>query len=181
MIHAEELCKIGTLLKPHGIKGEFNAEFDDYDIDLTDLSCIVLNMDGIFVPFYMDSVREKSACIRLIHIDGITDEFQAKEYSGKTIYALRRELPEEYYTDNGNGFYVSDLIGYKVFSADDHSEIGVVESFDDSTENVLLIIKSSQDPWNEIIIPITPEFIIDIDSVSGTLIMDLPEGLTSLN
>lgn len=50
MIHRSEILEIGRLLKPHGIKGEITVELFG-DIDMRALKCVVVNIDGIFVPF----------------------------------------------------------------------------------------------------------------------------------
>ena len=60
MITPDILTSIGTFFKPHGIKGEISATLD-YDIDPSELRCIVLEIDGIIVPFFVDSRRPKGA------------------------------------------------------------------------------------------------------------------------
>ena len=54
MIKAEEVYKIGKLGKPHGLKGEINFLFDDDVFDRTDADYLVLEVDGILVPFFME-------------------------------------------------------------------------------------------------------------------------------
>ena len=76
MIFESDLRPIGKLLKPHGICGEITALLMD-DIDLRQLSCIILQLDGIFVPFFLRVVRPKSSETDLVLIDGVNDEAQA--------------------------------------------------------------------------------------------------------
>ena len=70
MIKRSELRPVGTLLKTHGIDGEIVVQLTA-DVDLEALQCIVLEIDGIFVPFFPTSVRPKSAETDLVSIDGV--------------------------------------------------------------------------------------------------------------
>ena len=56
MILKEELTEIGRFGKPHGIQGEINATVDD-DVDVDAINRIVVNIDGIYVPFFIRSIR----------------------------------------------------------------------------------------------------------------------------
>ena len=52
MISKEQLIQIGHSLKPHGVKGEITMMLDISDI--SSLSCIIMCIDGIFVPFFIE-------------------------------------------------------------------------------------------------------------------------------
>ena len=54
MIKAEEVYKIGRLGKAHGVKGEVSFQFDDDIFDRVDADYLVLDIDGILVPFFME-------------------------------------------------------------------------------------------------------------------------------
>ena len=59
MILRDELIAIGRYNKPHGVAGEISATID-VDIDtLKELSCLVSDIDGIFVPFFVNSCRPR--------------------------------------------------------------------------------------------------------------------------
>lgn len=51
MITSDEIIEIGAFVKPHGVKGEISAQID-YEIDLQELKCLIIDIDGIFVPFF---------------------------------------------------------------------------------------------------------------------------------
>ena len=102
MIRREDTVVIGRILKTHGINGEVVANID-YDISLSDLTCIVLDMDGILVPFFLNSLRQRSAESLLLKIDGINDEVQASEIVNHDIFAQKRELDLE--DNDEDGFY----------------------------------------------------------------------------
>lgn len=177
MITSTEITKIGAFIKPHGIKGELSAELHVDGLDITALRCIVMDIDGIYVPFFIDSTRPKSHNTTLILLNDIDDEAKAKDFAGKDFYALSSDLPETADDNDADGFYASDLIGYSVFD-DSESALGIVSDYDDSTDNVVLMIKRPDD--NIIYIPFVDDFFLDISPEHKSIRVSLPEGLTEL-
>ena len=178
MITEKELINIGNILKPHGIKGEVTASLD-YDIDIEELKCIVMPIDNIFVPFFVNNVRPKSTDNVLLSIDGINDENEAKSVCGLTYYALISDVAiNDGVSDDGG--YVADFIGYKIYNNNESAEslIGTITDFDDTTDNVLFHVENSD--GKTIFIPVAAELINSINPDSETIIMSLPEGLLDL-
>ena len=54
MIRREDVYKIGKLGKVHGIKGEISFLFDDDVFDRADADYLILDIDGILVPFFIE-------------------------------------------------------------------------------------------------------------------------------
>ena len=54
MIKKETYYKIGKIGKPHGVNGEAAFHFDDDVFDRTEAQYLILEIDGILVPFFMD-------------------------------------------------------------------------------------------------------------------------------
>ena len=54
MIKREDVYKIGRLGKAHGVKGEVSFQFTDDIFDSVDAEYLVLDVDGILVPFFME-------------------------------------------------------------------------------------------------------------------------------
>lgn len=180
MISDSEIQVIGTLLKPHGIKGEINLELNE-EIELDKLRCIVIKIDGINVPFFINSVRPKASFTRLVIIDGIESEQDAKDVCGQSVYALKNELPEALIdTEDDGRFYISDLVGFDVLLSDG-TKIGKVMDYDDSTDNVLLIVQPETEVSKRIFIPIADEFVDDLQLDNRKIVLDLPDGLVNIN
>lgn len=177
MITSDELRDIGTILKTHGIKGELSCELYQ-DIDLLELSCVVLDIDGIFVPFFISEIRPKSADSILIQIDDIDCEIAAKSLVGKTIYVKMCEcenpLPDD---DDMDGIYAEDCVGYTINDSEGRA-IGDIVDYDDTTENVLFIVQPCNAKDSTFAIPVA--LMTNFDQVQRTIIMDIPEGLTEL-
>lgn len=173
MILASQLTDIGATLKTHGINGEISATVDA-GIDLTAIKCIIFDMDGIFVPFFIKSSRLRGSEAVLISIDGIENERQAAELCPKTIYALSDDIPDD--NDDEDGFYLSDLIGLELF--DDNQPVGTITDFDDSTENLLIIVDTPDKKG--CYIPLADDLIKSIDYANRRLTISIANGLLEL-
>lgn len=175
MIEKDELVAIGKFQRTHALKGELNAIMDIDAEFLEEGYPAVLEADGIFVPFYAESVRTKGATSFLIRLEGIESEEEAKEFVNRTIYARREDL-EEFM---GEDFQLADdLSGYLVID-ETLGEIGRISRIDDSTENALFIVETPD--GEEVYIPIVDDFVIDVNDDAETITTRLPEGLVDLN
>lgn len=177
MIKLTEIAEAGHFNKAHGIKGEISATLD-IDVDLSEVKCIVVPVEGIFVPFFVSACRPKTADTCLLMIDGIDSEAKAQQFNNRPFYILRTDIPEDEEDDDEDGLYASDLVGYRIVD-ETLGDIGVISGINDSTQNVLFIVET--DGGDEIFIPVADEFIEEIDSDSETVRTDLPEGLIDLN
>lgn len=177
MITEAEIIEIGKLGKPHGINGEINAYLNE-DVDIERLDRIVLDIEGIYVPFFIDSVRTKRIDTVIMHIDGIDDELHASELTHHIVYVLKADdvvVADE--SDDDEGIYAVDLAGYTILS-ETGSLIGRIIDVDLSTENALFVVERPD--MTNIYIPVADEMIDDIDPDSRHLVMTLPEGLLDL-
>ncbi len=174
MILNNEISVIGRFNKPHGINGEISATFD-YPLDFDTLRYIIAEIDGINVPFFVESCRPKNQNTVLLKFEGFENEIQVNELSNKDILLKKTDIPE--FDADDDGMYASDLIGYSIIA--DNQTIGKVIDIDDNTENVLFIVEGIS--ANKIFIPVVDEFIVEIDSENFTITMDLPNGILDLN
>ena len=99
MIQEEELKAIGKFQKPHALKGELNVILD-VDADYIEEGYpLIVEMDGLYVPFFPDSVRPKGSQSFLIHLKGIDTADEARAMVNKTIYAMRKDITDFYDAD----------------------------------------------------------------------------------
>jgi len=176
MILADQLTAIGKIFKPHGIKGELNAVFD-YDLDPAELRCLIIEIDGIFVPYFLESSRSKGYESWLIKIDGINDEKDANALVNHEIYGITSELPFDVDGDDENGVHLYDLVDYELFNGE--TSVGIIVRIDDSTTNILMLVEAND--GRTIFVPFAEDFIIGLDTDKKTITMDLPQGIINLN
>lgn len=176
MILKENLTKIGKFQKTHALKGELNALLDidpDYFLDGNPL---IIETDGILVPFYVDTLRNKGSFSYLIKLEDIDSEETARSFVNKEIF-IPSEIAKELIGNNEDDW--ENLVDFKIIDANSHQEIGTVRYIDDSTTNILLAVEDTNEA--EIFIPLAEEFIVSIDDMGKTITMNLPEGLIGLN
>ena len=179
MILRGDLLEVGQLFKPHGIKGEMSAELD-YGLEPADVRCFLIEIDGIFVPFFVAESRRRGSDSWLIRLDGVNDEKQAMAFVNTTLYAVKAELPEEILEDTDEeGVHLYDLVGYTLCDEASKSAVGVITAIDDSTANVLMSIEAAD--GDTLLVPFAEELVTALDTENKSLTLELPQGLTDLN
>lgn len=159
-------------MKPHGINGEVNFAFTTEVFDRTEAPYWLFDMDGILVPFFIETLRFKSSETALVKFEGLDSALKIKELCGKEVFypiAFADDFQEE---ENEwavyVGFNVTDLeAGY----------LGEITAVDDSTMNVLFALNKND---VELLMPFAEEFIKGIDLEKREMTVLLPEGLLDL-
>lgn len=177
MITREELVEIGVYNKPHGVNGEISASVDCEVELLRRFSCLVSDIDGIFVPFFVESIRRKTHQSALLQIEGIGNEKDAAMLVNKSIFVKKDEfnaLAEEYDSDE---MPIDYFIGYQAIV--NGKELGEIVDFDDSTANVLFTIRDSQ-TGKDVLVPAVEDFICGILPEQQVIEFEVPEDLLNL-
>ena len=169
MIKKEEVYKIGRLGKAHGIRGEVSFLFDDDVFDRVDADYLILDIDGILVPFFLEEYRFKSDANALVKFDGIDTLERAKELTGCDVY-FPRELSDE----DDEHISWAEIIGYKLVDSETGTVAGTIASVDDSTINTLFELEDGR------LIPASDELIQKIDTKKHQIEIKLPEGILEL-
>lgn len=179
MIEEKEITAIGKFQKTHALKGELNAILD-LDMDfISEGNALIVELDGIFVPFYASGVRPKGTSSFLIKLDGVDTERDARMFVNKTIFALKSELAPFLNMDEDELLESEDVIGFQILDSDSRRPIGIIEDIDATTSNVLFIARTPS--GDKVFIPAVDEFINQIDDENKIIYMTLPEGLIDLN
>ena len=104
MIRQEEVFKIGRLGKTHGVKGEISFLFDDDVFDRVDADYLVLQVEGILIPFFMEEYRFRSDTVALVKFCDVDTQQRAAELTGCDVYFPRAlaadAAPESVVCDN---------------------------------------------------------------------------------
>ena len=169
MIRQEEVYKIGRLGKAHGVKGEVSFQFDDDIFDTTDSDYLVLEIDGILVPFFMEEYRFRSDSLALVKFTGIDTQQRASELTGCDVY-FPRSVAEE----ASDAPSLSSLVGFDIVNAGTSQKVGTIAAVDDQTQNILFELADGR------LIPASDDLIHSIDSRRQNIIMDIPDGLLDI-
>lgn len=177
MILRDDIIEIGRYNKPHGVNGEISASLD-VDIDvLGGFSCLISDIDGIYVPFFVEAMRTKSASTALLTIDGIANEEQAALLVNKDVFVLKSEYEKLSYDEDCDEMPIDYFIGFTL-TTDEGETVGEIVDVDDSTDNVLFIVERQD--GSEVSIPAADELLTNLDLEGKSIEMALPVGLLDL-
>lgn len=172
MIGQGEVQRIGQIVKPHGVGGEMVVSVPA-TLDWTDdIDCLVCSLDGILVPFFLESIRGKSSTSILVKFEGYDSVDAIGRFMGVTVY-----MPLRYVADSDDEIPSwSTFLDWQVIDSA-AGVLGTVNAVDDSTPNVLFLVRDGD---RERIIPANTEWITKADRKKRTLYYNLPEGLAEL-
>ena len=88
MITPDDVFQIGRLGRPHGVKGEITFQISDDVFDRVDAEYLLLELDGILVPFFMEEYRFKSDETVLMKFCDIDTQEQARSLTGAKVYPV---------------------------------------------------------------------------------------------
>ncbi|EFL45903.1 ribosome maturation factor RimM [Prevotella disiens] len=173
MIRQEDVYKIGVLGKPHGVKGEIQFRFTDDVFDQCDSDYLILDMEGILVPFFMEEYRFRSDEVALMKFCDIDSEQRAREFTGIEVY-FPRAIAEE----NKEDLSWAQIIGFTLLDSKTQKVVGEIMSVDETTINLLFDVKTQN--GEEILIPANEELITNVDAEQRNIEVDIPNGLLEL-
>ncbi len=169
MIRKEEVYKIGKLGKAHGVKGEISFLFDDDVFDRADADYLILDMDGILVPFFIEEYRFKTDDNALMKFEGIDSQERARELTGCDVF-----FPREMAEDDDMQMSWAAIVGFELIDATSGKTAGRIASVDDTTINILFELEDGK------LIPASEELITHIDTKKQQIVIKLPEGILDL-
>ena len=169
MIKREDVYKIGRLGKAHGVKGEVSFLFDDDIFDTTDADYLILEIDGILVPFFMEEYRFRNDSLALVKFCDVDTQQRASELTGCDVY-FPRTLAE----DSEGQLSLSSLVGFDIVEASNSKVVGKIAAIDDTTQNILFELEDGR------LIPASDELITNIDTNQQQIIMQIPTGLLEI-
>ncbi|GAP72353.1 16S rRNA processing protein RimM [Candidatus Symbiothrix dinenymphae] len=184
MIRREDLVKIGKFGKPHGVSGQLSVT--SYQLpevfENSERPFFVCEIDNIFVPFRVIESRIISDTAAYVQLKNLNSNEAVRILVNKDVYLDKRALvigglTRNPLTEHPNAVSWDYFLGYTL--VDKHSgEIGVVSAVDDSTLNVLFVVKSHHAA--PLLIPANADFIASVDEAQRVICLDLPEGLLGI-
>lgn len=171
---SQNLLQIAKVLKSNGTDGGLLLGFRDLspeDIDLSEP--VFIEFDGLPVPFFIESFARKGTSRAIAHLTGIRSLEGAEEVVGRAVYAQEDTLAVE----DGDEWSLEDFVGWTVADADGHS-IGEVTGVEDIPGNPCLYLRlPAIDSLKEILIPMHPDLVLEIDEEASVIRMEIPAGL----
>ena len=169
----KDCYKLGKIIKKFSFKGEFIAKIDtDQPNTYEKIEFLFLEIDNKLVPYFIDNSKLHKSNLLRIKFEDIDSETKAQKIINKNIFLPTDTLPKLI----GNKFYYHEIIGFGVIDYN-HGKIGNIVGVNDQTAQSLFVINSR---GIEILIPITDEFITNVDRAKKEIHIKSPEGLINL-
>jgi 16S rRNA processing protein RimM len=164
---------VARIVKSFGSNGEiiirYSPQFDD-DIDTK--RPVFIYFDGLPVPFFITSVKDRGKSDALIQLRTISDQKAAEEIIGEYIYIECAE------SDSVQENQIEEIIGYSV----EDKRLGKIGSVSDIyyyPNNPCLAI-TSYTTHQEHLLPIHEDLISAIDHKKKSITVIAPDGLFEL-
>jgi 16S rRNA processing protein RimM len=170
LISEQDVYKIGRLGKTHGVKGELTLLFEDDVFDRADADYLVLRVDGILVPFFIQEYRFRSDSVAIMKFEDIDTQQRAAELTGCDVFFPRALTP----ADDEEELTLAFLVGFDIVDVATGKTVGTIAAVDDTTVNMLFELNDGT------LIPAADELITDIDTDHRRVTMRLPDGLLDL-
>ena len=169
----EDCFQLGHISRIHGYKGSVVAFFDtDRPEAYTALESVFLEDRGELIPFFIEELAQNSKGHFILKFEEVEDEASALNLVGSELWLPLSILPPL----EGKSFYFHEIIGFELWEND--RLLGTCKSVVDSSAQPLLVLEHQ---GKEVLIPAIDEFIVQIDREAKRMVLQLPEGLLSLN
>ena len=169
----KDVYRIGRIGKPHGVKGEMNFMFTDDVFDRTDSDYLIIEVEGLLVPFFIEEYRFRSDETALLKLCDIDTQEQARQFTNCEVFFERSkaDTPADELT-------WAQIVGFQIVDENNGKIVGKIVAVDDSTENILFEIETTK--GHQTLIPAHDSLIRNIDTSSQTITMMIPDGLLAL-
>ena len=155
------------------MKGELSFLFSDDVFDRVDADYLVLDIDGILVPFFMEEYRFKSNEKALVKFVDIDSEERARQLTGCEVF-----FPRNLSDSDAEHVSWAEIIGFAVIDKQNGQVVGHIKAIDDTTINTLFEIETTA--GNDILLPAHEELIHEADMQRREIRMSIPDGLLDL-
>ena len=126
---------------------------------------------GIPIPFFIQSMRMKGTDLSLLRFDDVNTVELAEELVGLKVMA------EVKVSSADDELLLEDLVGFAVITSLG-VQLGTIEVLQDYAGNLVFELQTAS--GNELLIPASPDLIVEVDVDSKSIIMELPEGIADL-
>ena len=170
---ATRLLPVARIVKSFGSNGEviirYSPQFNE-DIDLK--RPVFIYFDGLPVPFFIISTKDRGKSNSLVQIRTISDQKAAEEIIGEYIYIENIE------SDSTQESQIAEIIGYSVEDSR-LGKIGLISDIYYYPNNPCLAI-TSHTTQKELLLPIHEDLISVVDHKKKLIKVTAPDGLFEL-
>ena len=179
MITREDCIKVGGVSKTHNLQGAVIIFTDSNLLERYAQEPVFLQLDGAPVPFFIsdEGITVRNHTSYIVKFDFVDSLEQAERLLGSEVLLEKKLIEEEEEEEEESAFGVFDLIGFEV--ADQISKkMGKVIDVADYSGNIVLTISIL---GKEILLPVSEDYIVEVDIHNKQLQAKIPTALIELN
>jgi 16S rRNA processing protein RimM len=165
----EDHFRVGTILKPKGLKGELHLYTDFDGIENIKFSTIFIEIAGKLVPYFVSSIKYLQKNAAYLVLEDVDTIEKASLLVKKHIYLPNKLKPKKKKSE----FTLMDLAGFTAID-EDEGELGVITDVHEYPKQFIATVTYK---GCEVLFPLNEDIIKSIDVVKGIVLVDLPEGL----
>lgn len=168
----EHYVIIGKFVATFGVKGEMVlAHHLGKDVDTKTLKVVFIEEnEGKFIPYFIDSAKQKTNQELLIRLEGIDTPEKGKNLLRKKVW-----LPEHEVKIQASSHTPIALLGFSVF--DQKNELGKVLEVIEQPMQILLRVDFK---GKELFVPLNESTLIKINHKKEKITVQLPAGLLEI-
>ncbi len=157
--------RVGRVVRPHGVRGLLKVKWIAPEVSLAAGTTVYLGEGADAEPLRVAAVSALKPPFLLVTVDGCTTVEGAEALRGSTLWMAKAALPEL----EGDAYYVADLLGMRVESADGEPLGEVVEVIETGAADVYVV----RGDGGEVLLPATREVVRRVD-LAARLIVVVP-------
>lgn len=169
----EDCFYLGKIVSRHGYKGELLAKLDTDDPEQYEaMESVLVSLGNALVPFFVRQSRLHKSNLLRMSLEDVATEEEVEALMGAELYLPLDQLPRL----TGNRFYYHEVIGFRL-QDEAHGDVGVIRAVNDQAAQALFVAEKD---GRELLIPISDDFIREVDRPARTIHIRTPEGLIEL-
>ena len=173
MINRENCLLLGRFTRSHGTKGTLLLGNRNVIVeDIRKGESVLVEIDGLLVPFFIESFKVISQEGALVSIEDVDSETRAKSFAGALVYIPEQKVRAR----KKNSNELPSLSGFVVID-DRLGIVGTAGEINPIANNPLLSVFSE---GREFLIPMHQDIILEINRKKKEIRIKAPDGLFDL-
>lgn len=159
--------EVGFFKKTFGTKGEVRLDIKDRFLeDVLSAKALFADQKGSYVPYFVEYIEDKGSYI--VKVEEIDTPEEAIEISSKVCYLREEDIdPRHIRMMDGE---MDFLIGYTLNNQ--NHPLGPIVRLEEYPQQLMLVVRHLE---REILIPLTDEWIRELNQEESYIEMELPE------
>lgn len=166
----DELMEVGVVVGTHGVRGDLKIRpLPTGELALGVARTVLLRDPSGQLNRHTVEHSTSHKKFILLHLERLNHIDEARQLVGQSLLVRRQDIPERH----DGRYYWCDLEGLTVVDRR-RGTLGQVEEMFATPAHDILVVGGA---GGEVLIPAIPPFIDRLDAETGTLLVDLPDGL----